>query len=475
MCKIEQNRDMAHRMLVALGIDIGTSNTKVVAVDLATAGLPLLASASQPTPSDGTELVELVCRLVRGVALGIDGPVAIGIASMAETGLLVDHRGEPLSPLVRWNSLPKSDHPSGIVSDLGADEFGRRTGLPVSPKVPLLVWERLRTTTPEFWRPGARWSGIADLVALALTDDLVTDHTLAARTGAFAGVEGFDADLLGEVGMPVSRLPRIAGVGEPAGLVTNHAAARFGIPRGTPVFVAGHDHAVGAWAAGVRDSGQVADSLGTAEAMVRILGRPVDRIAVTRAGMCVALTVTGDRECLVAGASGAGALVEAWSDELDLVMADGLDSQPTGILVLPYPSGRQTPCPRPDARVRVIGDSSNTGARTRALFEGLALQARWMYEEQREFAGTADAGPIHVLGGAGASNALWLAIKGSVSPVPVVRVLSREPVATGAAMLAATRAGASIAGPLANEPLATSDPSYEAVFRDFVAAARREP
>jgi xylulokinase len=475
MCEIEQNRDMAHRMLTALGIDIGTSNTKVVAVDLATPGLPLLASAHHATPSDGTELVALVCRLVRDVAQSIDRPVAIGIASMAETGLLVDHRGEPLSPLVRWNSLPKSDHPSGIVSDLGADEFGRRTGLPVSPKVPLLVWEQLRTTTPEFWQPGARWSGVADLIALALTDDLVTDHTLAARTGAFTGSAGFDPELLGEVGIPAGRLPRIARVGEPAGLVTKHAAARFGISRGTPVFVTGHDHVVGAWAAGVREAGQIADSLGTSEAMVRILGRPVDRIAVTRAGMCVALTVTGDRECLVAGTSGAGALVEAWSDDLDLAAANGFDSQPTGILVLPYPSGRQTPSPRPDARVRVIGDSSNAGARTRALFEGLALHARWMYEEQREFAGTVDAGPVHVLGGAGASNDLWLAVKGSVLPVPAVRVISREPVATGAAMLAGTRAGASIAGHLANEPLATSDPSYEAVFRDFVAAARREP
>jgi sugar (pentulose or hexulose) kinase len=241
------------------------------------------------------------------------------------------------------------------------------------------------------------------------------------------------------------------------------------------VFLAGHDHAVGAWAAGVREAGQVADSLGTAEAMVRILGDPVDRIAVTRAGMSIALTVAGDRESIVAGAAGAGALVNVWSRDLDMEAGERVAPHPTGILVLPYAAGRQTPFPNAAARVSVVGNPDSAGVRTRALFEGLALQARWMYEEQRALAGDEDDEPIRVLGGPGALNSLWLSIKGAVFPVAARRVLSPQPVAVGAAMVAASRTGVAIAGPLETEPLAGPDVAYDPIFIDFVAAARREP
>jgi sugar (pentulose or hexulose) kinase len=470
----EQNREMTPRMLVGLGIDVGTTNTKVVAVDVAGERLPILALRSEPTPSAGDALLSVVRRLLGEVAAEAGPPIAIGVASMAETGLLLDREGAPATPLIRWNSIAPEHGPSRIIEELGSDEFGRLTGLPVLPKVPLLVCERLRRSTTDVWDPAARWSGIADLVALALTGELVTDQTLAARTGAVTTPGEFDVGLLERVGMSADRLPRIVSDGAAVGTVRTSTARALGIPSGTPVFVAGHDHAVGAWAAGVRGPGQVADSLGTAEAIVRVVGSPVDRIAVTRAGMTVGPTVEGGGEAIIAGAAGAGAMVGAWSGELDLAAAGLLERRPTGVLVLPYPFGRQAPSPDLDARVRVIGNAESPALRTRALFEGLALHARWMYEEGRALAHDRESGPVRILGGAGGSNALWLSVKGAVLPVPAVRVASPEPVAVGAAMLAAARAGATLAGGLPGEALDAPDASYEPIYRDFVAAARQK-
>jgi xylulokinase len=472
----EQNQDMFPSSLVGIGIDIGTTNTKVVAVDLAAENALILASASEPTGASGGELLAIVRRLLRRVIREVDPPVVIGVTSMAETGLLLDPAGEPIGPLLRWNSRNPDAKPSRIIAEIGYDEFGRLSGLPALPKVPLLVWEALRREH-DAWSPGARWCGVADLVAFALTGQLVTDHTLAARTGAVV-ISGnpqqeWDAGMLGLTGMHEGQLPRIAPVGEPAGTLSTSASNALGLKAGLPVFVAGHDHAVGAWAAGVRKPGQVADSLGTAEAVIRILRGPVDPVTVTRTGMTVAWVVTGEHQCLVAGAPGVGSLIAQWSGGFDMSSAELLERRPTRAIVLPYPLGRQTPLPDRNAHVEVLGRPANPALRIRALFEGLAMQARWMHEEQRRVAGERHSGPIHVLGGPGASNALWLSIKGAVFTGPAVRVVSAEPVAAGAAMLAGVRSGIDV-GRIGTRPLDPPDSRYGPVFKEFVATARRQ-
>src|SRR5690606_16735969 len=152
------------------------------------------------------------------------------------------------------------------------------TGVRPSGKVPLATWAYLRDEEPDRWVAMRRWAGAADLVVLALTGRLVTDHTLAGRTMAYRLPEpgadlpaGFDPDLLAAVGLRPEQLPEVAG---PATAGVSVGADRpWGLHPGTPVVVAGHDHQVGAWAAGVREPGEVADSVGTAESVIRVVGR----------------------------------------------------------------------------------------------------------------------------------------------------------------------------------------------------------
>ncbi|MEK8169346.1 hypothetical protein NKH77_04720 [Streptomyces sp. M19] len=57
--------------------------------------------------------------------------------------------------------------------------------------------------------------------------------------------------------------------------------------------IAGHDHLVGAWAAGVREAGEAADSMGTAEAVLTVGDAPPDVPAAAREGMSWGVTSTG--------------------------------------------------------------------------------------------------------------------------------------------------------------------------------------
>jgi len=245
---------------VSLGIDIGSTNTKVALVrcgDEATE----LAVSSFPTPDRPSDLVRRTLDAVSALlADAPEHPAAVGVASMAETGAPLDADGHELSPLIRWNRSPAAATPGAqaagildgteIFERIGPDAFFRRTGVPPLPKAPLAVWHALRRDEPALWRRTHRWAGVADLVVHALTGAFVTDHTLAGRTGAYplpgegeALPAGFDPDLLALVDLGPSRLSRVAQPGDAAGAVTAKASRRTGLAEGVPVYVAGHDHA----------------------------------------------------------------------------------------------------------------------------------------------------------------------------------------------------------------------------------------
>lgn len=501
-------------MSVCLGIDVGTTNTKVALVSLGGSGIEVRALATAATPEPGA-LKGVLLALVRDVLAGSPPPDAVGVASMAETGVPLAADGVPLGPWVRWTAQHAAAEADALAARLGWENLVAATGVRPSAKVPLAAWAWLRAHQPDRWRAMARWAGVADLAAFLLTGRLVTDHTLAGRTMAYRldagltafdpGLTAFDADLLAEVGLRPAQMPEVGG--PPAG-VRDPAFVGCGLRAGTPVVVAGHDHAVGSYACGVREPGDVADSLGTAEAVMTIVagapdpvagagpGSPPDPVAgagrggppdpaaawaggpdpvaVGRAGMSTVITV-GGRRAVLGGSSSAGAVVEWWLSQDGAVGFEGLPAAPTGVLVLPYLRGRQTPAPDPSAQLRVLG-SGGPATMAKAVLEGLCLHTRWMLAEQARLAGAG--GPVRLFGGAVAANPAWTAIKAEVMPVPLRVVPAAEPVAAGAALLAAVRSGC--VGPLGPELAATERPPapagrYDDIYARFVAAATSQP
>ena len=65
-------------------------------------------------------------------ALGhVEGRIAgVGVAGLAETGVLLDARGEPVVPAIAWYDWRESGEAERLERDLGGDAFARRTGLP---------------------------------------------------------------------------------------------------------------------------------------------------------------------------------------------------------------------------------------------------------------------------------------------------------------------------------------------------------
>lgn len=474
---------MSAALPAAIGVDVGTTNTKVVLASFGDTGAREERVHVVPTPADGAALRDVALAAIRSVVPDAAGRVvAIGVASMAETGALVGADGDPRGELLRWNQAGTAAR--RLVASAGAAELYAATGVPAPEKSPLTHWAALRESADPRLRD-AHWCGAADLVVAALTGEAVTDHTLAARTMAYRLGEPaprFDADLLGLVGLTPDRFPRVAQPGEPAGGLTGGAATSLGLPSGLPVLVAGHDHAVGAWAAGVREPGRAADSVGTSEALYR-LAVDVPREAARAQGMSIARAVDGRHESLVAANPAAGAFIEWAFDEL-LPGADRAEvfsaaaersSAALGAFVLPYLRGRQAPQPDPAARVRVVpvrpaaprgavaSLPADPGAVLTAVLTGLVLQLAWLDSAQERILGGRDA-DLAVLGGPGAANDTWWRLKHRLLRGRLRRVVAAEPIATGAAMLAAHR----VTGITTTLPL--GDPEGAAVDQDEAAA-----
>lgn len=418
----------AHPGPLLAGVDTGSTHCKAL---LCTPDGTVVTRAQLPTDTTdlaGTALAALA-RCVR--AAGGTAPESVGITGMAESGVPLDPDGHPLGPLLMWSDPAPAAHADHLARTHGRDALHARTGVLPSAKVPLARWHWLREHHPGHLAAPHTWAGAPDLVAHALTGRTGTDATLAQRTMAWDPVaRHWHTDLLADAGLTPGRLPRVHAPGEPVGRVTPQAAARTGLRPGTPVVVAGHDHLVGAWTAGARTPGHVADSMGTAEAVVTVGAAPPDRAAAAREGMSWGRHADGTHYVTVAGTASSGALVEWFCDRFLPHLADapraeryaafarlaGDDDTPTGLTVEPYLHGRSAPRPDPAARLAVHGLAPHHGLPelARALLEGTAHQARWMTDVQSRLTGHTP-GTVTLLGGSTRLRA-WTRLKAAVTP-----------------------------------------------------------
>jgi xylulokinase len=457
---------------LALGLDIGSTTTKAVLVDVSD-GVAVRRIARVPTPAQADALVAAAATVTRACLAAAPGSIAaVGIASMAESGAPLDADGRALTPLLRWDRPVDRMHLDELLSR--HPDLPSVTGVPATMKPAAVTLTALRNEAPDAFAALRHWAGVADLVAHALTGVHGIDHTLAART-MLAGSNGEDwnAEVLGDLGVPIDALPGIRRPGEAVAATTPSARA-FGLDAGVPVYIAGHDHAVGAWASGVRAPGDVADSLGTAEAVLRV----TDAVAATGAvadGFSVGRTVDGTARTVLGGSRASGAMLEWWATEhpaddvltrLASLPADAWDT--ARMTVLPYPSGRQCPLPDSAARVAVRGAATDPAVRARAVLQGLVFHARWVREVIDALSGS-PARQVTLLGSLANRIPAWAPLTATAG-VPTFATASAEPVAAGAALLGAVRAGAASAQlSLARQDVTpASAPDLDHAYRRFL-------
>ncbi len=439
-----------HGDMILLGVDIGTTHVKACAYgeDGSFLGSSRLSTPTRRLQGGGAEydaraVEHAAFEVIRQVAERFGPPRAIGIASMAESGFLVDGSGEPLAPAIAWFDGRTALQAVRWKKRLDPLELFSRTGLHLAPRCTACKLEWHRENTPEIWSKAGAWLGMAEYLVFRMTGEKSTDPSLASRTMLFGIRRGeWDEKLCALARVPPELLPSVYEAGAGPGRLLPSVAAGMPVPPDIPVVVCGHDHVCGAFGAGVVEPGEVADSMGTAEGALITLREPILDDTVYDLGLSVGRHVLPESFYLGAGLPEAGGAVgwllrllegseedlARWTDEA-ATLAPG-----QGGVFLPLVRGQDH-----GVTFYALGQESRPAHLLRAMLEGLTLEIDAALKRAARAVGV-ELSSLTVLGG-GARNALWRQLKADASGKPVRVVSEPECVARGAAMLAGIGAG----------------------------------
>jgi len=488
-----------------LGIDIGTSACKAIAIDVAG---KVLAKATRPIslerprpgwaeqrPEDwraATAGTIRDCVEAGGVRPG--SVLALSLTGPAHCVALLDGAGRVLRPTIHWSDARSVPQCEVLEKEWGEEVIFAITGQRAHPSwtLPQLLW--LREEEPEVWRRLAGLLTVKDYVRYCMTGSRSTDPYDAVGTMLCNFEAGaWSESLLQRLGLRRAALPPIAPAGTMGGRLTEAAARDTGLLPGTPVAVGSGDSAVEAFGAGLMRPGDCSITLGTS-ANANIVTR---ELAPSRVSMAYPHFIDEYGLAVMATNSGASSLRwfresffpnfrdgDSRAADLQLMeIAAAVPAGADGLLFHPYLNGERSPHWDSSLRGSFLGlaGSHGLGHFARAVLEGVAYSVRDCIaaadasgEPNRRF----------VLLGGGSRHALWKRIVGDVLGHPLISPAVAD-ASLGAALLAGVAAGAFASWEAAAnvgrleeetiEPDAEAHATYNqrfAVYRDAIASLR---
>ncbi|MGC0367161.1 sugar (pentulose or hexulose) kinase [Rhodococcus sp. 27YEA15] len=428
-----------------VGLDVGTTTSKAVVF---TEAGDAVATGRADTPwtftATGTELdaQALLDSAIAALSEALEqcpaGEIAgIGVASLAESGVLLDRHGQPVAPVIAWHDTRDHAELADLQRQLPGQEFSAVTGLPLRQQWSLTKHRWLVDHVPAV-RSAVRRLNVAEWIVRGLGGEEATEQSLASRTGWLRLADrSWWTDTLEWSGARADLMPPIVSAGTPLGRV----GADAGLARltGAVLTVAGHDHQAAAIGAGADGPGDELDSCGTAEALVRTVTPGLSPLVVAdlaHAGITTGWHAVTDHWCLLGATQGGLALQRILAllgkDRNDLPQ---LDATATSI---PKPSV-QVVAP-PFGRVDILGAGDGDGPPQiwRAALETVTDQVAEIHDAMSAVAGPHRA--LVVTGGWSRSEALIEVKRRRFGDL--VRPDITEAGARGAALVASMAAGA---------------------------------
>jgi len=416
---------------LVIGLDIGTSSTKAVAVDGAGAVVAAVTGRHgirQPRPGwfeqDAQAIWwkqsrQLLAEIMTDELVSRSGIRAVGVSGMGPCLVVCDSNGTALRPAILYGiDMRATAEVEELTRQLGAAAILDVAGSALSSQAvgPKLLW--LQRHEPEIWARTARWFSASSFLVHRLTGEYLLDHHTASQCDPMYDIRAQDwtADWAAALSSGVA-LPRLAWSGEIAGTVTAQAASSTGLPAGTPVLAGTVDAWAEAHSVGVRHDGDLMVMYGST---LFLIG--VDPTAHAHPGLWRTAGLSPQAGTLAAGMATSGLLAD-WVAGLtgkpvgDLIQEAG--AVPPGaesLVLLPYLAGERSPLFDPGARGVVLGLTlAHTPAHLmRAALEAVAMGVRHNLEAFDSVRADASGWRAVAVGG-GAAGSLWPQLVSDVS------------------------------------------------------------
>ncbi len=452
-------------MGIVLGLDVGTSGTKAVAID---AGGRLLASAlveyplHSPKPNwaeqDPADWKRAAIEALTKLASEIDPAEVkgIGLTGQMHGSVFLDKNNDVLRPALLWCDQRTAAQCDAITEKVGEARLIEMVSNPALTgfTAPKILW--LRDEEPQHYEKLHKVLLPKDYIRWVLTGEYATDVADASGTLLFdVKNRCWHEGLMRELGIDPDLMPRAYEGPEVTGTLSAEAAAVTGLPAGIPVVAGGGDQAAGGIGCGIVRPGIISSSMGTSGVVFAF----ADQVSTDPEGRVHTFchSVPGKWHVMGVMLSAGGALQwfrnalcaeevargkQAGRDPYEYITASAAEIPigAEGLTFLPYLTGERTPHKDPYAKGAFIGLSlRHTKAHmARAVLEGVAFGMRDSLEIMRGM-GVA-VSEIRASGG-GARSALWREILADTGRAPMVRINVDEGPAYGAAILASVAAG----------------------------------
>ncbi len=449
-----------------LGIDIGTSGTKTLVIDVlgkvlaeSSAEYPMAQPGPGWTEQDPEDWWNATVKTVRGAMkaakLKPADVKAIGLSGQMHGSVFLDKSDRVIRPALLWNDQRTAAECDEITTAAG----GRKQliKLVANPaltgfQAPKILW--LRNHEKANFARLAKVLLPKDEIRRRLTGDYVTEVSDASGTLLLDVVNRkWSNKLLTKLNLDDSLLPSVVESEDVTGTLTAAAAKLLGLTTDCKVVGGAGDCAAGAIGNGVVKSGVLSTSIGTSGVMFCHSDTPQYDAAGRLHTFCHA--VRGKWHMMGVNLTSGGSL-QWWMDQVltdpdakkdpkryerATAAAAEIAAGSGGLVFLPYLNGERTPHANPHARGAFVGLnlSHDRGAMTRSVMEGVTMALRDSLAIIESLA--VPVKQIRASGG-GSRNPLWRQMQADVFGKKITTLAVEQGPAFGVALLAAVGDGA---------------------------------
>jgi xylulokinase len=461
------NNFIMKEMVQIMGIDVGTSSTKVLVVNengnveaTFAYDYPIL----NPHPDWAEQDPESWWNAAKNAVKKISVLSSVNLADLSAIGLTGQMHGmvllgrslKPLRQSIIWADKRSIPQCREIIERIGKEEIQRTLCNPIMPgfMAASLLWTK--DNEPSIFRKAFKVLLPKDYVRFKLTGSFVTDVSDASSTLLFdIKRRKWASHILSTLGFSSELFPEVFESVDVAGEVSAEASNETGLPKGLPVIAGGGDSPVGAVGCGAINEGIVSSNIGTGGQIFATLDRPkVDpqsrihtfchavpgKWHLQGAILAAGLSLRWFKENFGQMEQTLGNLCN--TDPYDLLSKEAELAEPgcKGLIFVPYLLGERSPHMDPDARGILYGLSleHRRAHLIRAVMEGVVYALRDSLEIFKELGVRAEK---VIARGGGVKSSLWRQIQADIFNAEVMTVNVKEEAAYGAALLAGVGAG----------------------------------
>ena len=267
--------------MLVVGLDVGTQSTKGLLID-PERGLVLARSASayglieglapgaaEQDPATWEQAaVDVLRPLIAAASEAGQTISAIGVSGQQHGCVLLDRDGQPVRAAKLWCDTETAQEAAELSEILGHS-------IPTGYTASKVRW--VARHEPDAWAKTKTVLLPHDFMNLRLTGEACMEAGDASGTGWFdPRTRTFDQRAMDAVDPTLSgKVPGLIGAGEPAGVVSEAGAKRFGLAPGTLVSSGGGDNMMSAIGAGASTPGACVVSMGTSGTVFTYSDQPV--------------------------------------------------------------------------------------------------------------------------------------------------------------------------------------------------------